>query len=41
MESRPQVQGTHEVKSGEPATNMVIPTYAGNTRSLHKKSLHQ
>ena len=37
MESRPQMQGTHEVKSGEPATNAVIHTYTGNTRSMHKK----
>lgn len=37
MESRPRMQRTHEVKSGEPATNVTIHTYAGNTRSMHKK----
>ena len=37
MESRPRMQGTHEVKSGEPATNVIIHTYAGNARSMHKK----
>lgn len=37
MESRPLMQGTHEVKSCEPATNVIIHTYAGNTRSMHKK----
>lgn len=37
MESRPQMQGTHEVKSGEPAINAVIHTHTGNTRSMHKK----
>ena len=37
MESRPRMQGTHEVKSCEPATNVIIHTYAGTTRSMHKK----
>ena len=37
MESRPLMQGTHEVKSCEPATNVIIHTYAGNTRSMRKK----
>ena len=37
MESRPLMQGMHEVKSCEPATNVIIHTYAGNTRSMRKK----